>query len=178
MSLSVFLLIFASCENDIQQVNDLTLKQDSAILSATNVEITYTNNGIRTVLMKSPELRRYVNNVDKPYLEFPQGLKMFFYDKKGDITSTLRANYSIYYEEEGKWIAKYDVEAVNEEGEQLNTEYLIWLRDEETISTDQFVKITTNDGIIYGDDGFVSNQSFTKWEVINGRGVIDIDTDE
>lgn len=175
--LGVF-VFFVACENDIQEVRDLTLKQDSAIVSAINVEINYSTNGNRTVLMKSPELLRYVNGVEKPYLEFPQGMKMFFYDDEGNITSTLKANYSIYYEEEGRWIAKYDVEAVNEEGEQLNTEYLVWLQDEEKISTDQFVKITTTDGIIYGDDGFVSNQSFTSWEVINGRGILDIETDE
>lgn len=172
--LGVF-VFFTACENDIQEVRELTAKQDSAIVSAINVEINYTTNGNQYVLMKAPELNRYSTGEEDAYLEFPKGMNMLFYDDEGNVTSTLKSDYSIYYEDEGKWIAKYDVEAVNEKGEKLNTEYLVWLRDEEKISTDQFVKITTSDGVIYGDDGFVSNQSFTSWEVINGRGILNID---
>jgi len=177
MLLGVFIFLF-SCENDIQEIRELTAKQDSAIVSAKNVEISYTTEGKLNVLMTAPVLSRYLENKDKSMLEFPKGMEMFFYNDEGKVTSTLKANYSIYYEDEGKWIAKYDVEAVNEKGEKLNTEYLVWLRDQEKITTDQFVKVTTEDGIIYGDDGFVSNQTFSKWEVINGRGVLNIETNE
>jgi LPS export ABC transporter protein LptC len=176
--LGVFVFFISSCENDIKKVRELTAKQDSAIISAENVEINYTTKGVKTVLMKAPELRKFSEKDNESYIEFPKGINMYFYDENGNVSSTLRANYSIYYEEEGKWIAKYDVEAVNEKGEKLNTEYLIWLRDKQTISTDQFVKITTKDGVIYGDDGFVSDQSFSNWEVINGRGTLNIDTND
>ena len=175
--LGVFVFI-TSCENDIQEVRELTIRQDSAVVSAEIVEISYTTNGKINALMKAPKLNRYLLEDEKPYLEFPEGMQMFFYNDSGNVSSSIKSNYSIYYEEEGKWIAKYDVEAVNDKGEKLNTEYLVWLRAKEEISSDQFVKITTTDGIIYGDDGFVSNQSFTKWEVINGRGILNIDTDD
>ncbi len=173
----VFIFII-SCENDIQEIRVLTAKQDSAIYSAQNVEIRYSSNGKPTGLMEAPVLNRFVEGKDKSYIEFPAGTKMYFYSDSGNVTSTIKSNYSIYYEDEGRWIAKYDVEVVNESGEKLNTEYLVWLRNEGIITSDQFVKVTTDDGIIYGDDGFKSNQTFTNWEVINGRGVIDIETDD
>lgn len=175
--LGVF-LFFGSCENDMQEIRELTAKQDSAIFSAQNVEVTYSSKGRPNGLMKAPLLVRYMQEKDKSYTEFPEGIKMFFYNEKGVTTSTLRSNYAIYYEDEERWVAKYDVEVVNENGEMLNTEYLVWSRKEEKITSDQFVKLTTNDGVIYGDDGFESNQTFTSWEVINGRGVIDVETDE
>ncbi len=153
---------------------ELSAKQDSAIVSASNVEITYSTDGNTVVLMKAPELLRYIENEKKSYFEFPKGMHMFFYDDFGKVSSTLKANYSIYYEDEGRWVAKYDVVSVNKKGEKLNTEYLVWLRDEEKITTDQFVKITMADGsIIYGD-GFESNQTFSSWEVVNGRGILNI----
>ncbi len=64
----------------------------------------------------------------------------------------------------------------NEKGDRLNTEYLVWNREKETIETNQFVKITTADGIIYGD-GMVADQHFNNWEVKNGRGVFDIENE-
>lgn len=176
--LGVFVFLISSCENDIQKVRELTAKQDSALIIAQKVEINYTTYGIKTVLMKTPELRKYSEKNEESYIEFPKGIKMYFYDKDGKVSSTLKANYSIYYEEEGRWIAKYDVEAINKKGERLNTEYLIWLRDKQTISSDQFVKITTNDGIIYGDNGFTSDQTFSNWEVINGRGTLNINSSD
>lgn len=166
-----------ACHNDIQQVNKITTARDTAVMSAKNIEMTYTVNGINSMMMKAPILNRYLEKGEISYSEFPKGIEIYFYNDSGFVTSQLHANYSIYYEKEGRWEAKYDVEAINEKGEKLNTEYLVWLRNEEKITSDQFVKVTNPDGIIYGD-GFTSNQNFTSWEVINGRGVINIDTDE
>ncbi len=171
------LVFLWGCENNIEKVKELTAKQDSAIVSARNIEMIYTTKGIYNVLMKAPLLNRYIEEKQKTYLEFPEGVSLFFYDEKGDVTSTLKANYSIYYEDEGRWIARYDVVAVNDKGETLNTEYLIWLQKEAKISSDQFVKVSTADGIIYGD-GFESDQTFSSWEVINGRGVINMNNNE
>jgi len=165
------------CENDIEKVKELTAKQDSAIVSARNIEMIYTTKGIYNVLMKAPLLNRYIEEKQKTYLEFPEGVSLFFYDEKGKVTSTLKANYSIYYEDEGKWIARYDVVAVNDKGETLNTEYLIWLQKEATISSDQFVKVSTADGIMYGD-GFESDQTFSSYEIINSRGEINFAENE
>lgn len=170
-------MFFTNCENDIEKVKELTARQDSAIVSARNIEIKYTTKGKKDLLMQAPLYLQFYKSEEDVQHEFPEGIKMFFYDDNGNITSSIKANYSIYYEKKGIWEAKYDVVAVNEKNEQLNTEYLIWDQNEETISSDQFVKMTTEDGIIYGD-GFESNQKLTSWEVVNGRGVINIEDPE
>lgn len=170
------LLFFAGCENDIKKVQELTARQDSALVTAHNIEMRYTTNGVNNVLMKAPVLSRYVNG-KKSHLEFPNGMNLTFFDKKGIITSTIKADYSIYYEDEGRWIAKYNVVATNEKGEVLNTEYLIWLQNEQKIKSDQFVKIKTVDGIFYGD-GFESDQTFNSWEIVNMRGTINFQEHE
>jgi LPS export ABC transporter protein LptC len=171
------LFFLCSCENDIQKVKELTAKQDSAIVSARNIEMLYTTKGITKVLMKAPLLNRYLDDKQKSHLEFPEGITLTFYDEFGTVSSKLKANYSIYYEDEGKWIARYDVEAVNKNNEILNTEYLIWMQKEAKVSSDQFVKFTTTDGIIYGD-GFNSDQTFSSIEIINSRGEINISENE
>ena len=60
---------------------------------------------------------------------------------------------------------------INELGEKLNTEHLIWLQEEERIYSEVFVKITTEDEIIMGD-GFESNESFTNFKITHITGTI------
>lgn len=167
-------MFFISCENDIKQVQKLSAKVDSAIVSAKNVEMRYTIKGKLQVHMTAPELNRYIEQGGKAYTDFPKGMKLTFFNDEGVESSTLRANYSVYWESDGIWEAEYNVVAINDKGEQLNTEYLVWNQKSEQISTDRAVKMFTSDGVIYGD-GFISNQNFTSWEVINGHGEIELD---
>lgn len=171
------LLLFTRCENDIAKVQELTAKQDSAIVSVNDVEMTYTLQGKIQIYMKAPLLNRFVEANGTSYSDFPQGVYLEFYNENGIKSSSLKANYSIFHESEGIWEAFYDVVAINEKNEKLNTEYLVWNQKEEIISSDKFVTMTTQDGVIYGD-GFKSDQEFSSWEVIHGRGIINIDENE
>lgn len=168
------IFVLAQCKNDLQQVNSLTTSLDTAQMSGTDVELTRSLNGHIAVRMKSKAVRQL--QIDNNTFEFPKGIEMFMYDTLGNATSHMSANYSIYYDKEGVWEAKNNVVVNNEKGDQLNTEYLVWSRDKGTIETDQFVKITTADGVIYGD-GMVADQNFNNWEVKNGRGVFDIENE-
>jgi hypothetical protein len=60
---------------------------------------------------------------------------------------------------------------VNEAGDTMYTEKLIWEEKAERIYTDQYVRIIRPDEIIYGD-GMESNQNFTKYKILNIRGTI------
>lgn len=171
------LIFMCSCENDIQQVNAMFFANDSAQMSGKVVEMTYTTNGKLSAKMNTPLLRQLPESDGTSTVEFPNGIEVFYYDSVGEIKSRLRADYSIYYENQGLWIAKNNVEVVNENGEKLNTEYMVWDRNKETISSDQDVRITNDEGVIYGS-GFVSDQRFSQWEVQNGRGIINVNTDE
>ncbi len=168
------LMLFGSCTNDIKKVQEFSAKQDSAIVSAKDVELRYTTNGILQTIMETPLLNRYVEYEGKTYAEFPQGLHLTFFDKTGKEMSKMRANYSIYYEDEGVWEAQYDVVAINEKGEQLNTEYLVWNQNTGKISSDRFVTMTTSDGVIHGK-GFEANQDLSAWEIKQGSGIINVE---
>ena len=166
--------ILSDCKNDMNHVNSLTITPDSAQISGYDFELTRSLKGFISVRMAGPEMRQLSSNNDA--YEFPKGLEIFMYDTLGNVTSHMSADYSIYYDKEGIWEAKNNVEVSNEKGDKLNTEYLVWSREKETIETDQFVKIASADGIIYGD-GMVADQHFDNWEVKNGRGVFDIENE-
>ena len=164
--------ILSNCKNDMNYVNSLIISPDSAQISGYDFELTRSLNGFISVKMTGPEMKQL--SADNGAYEFPKGLEIFMYDSLGNVTSHMSADYSIYYDKDGIWEAKNNVEVSNEKGDQLNTEYLIWSREKETMETDPFVKSSSADGIIYGD-GMVADQHFDNWEVKNGRGVFDIE---
>ena len=90
------------------------------------------------------------------------------------VKAAKKANYAIKFEEDNRMEVMNDVVVVNRFGEKLNTEHLIWEANTDRIHTDEFVKITTKDEIIYGD-GLEANQDFTKYKILNIKGVLNID---
>lgn len=172
IAISVIALFF-SCENDLQKIKAITEFSDEPTQTAKEIEILYSDSGYVQVRLKAP-LLYFFENEEEPYFEFPQGIEMLFLNKDKVEESKLTADYSIYYSEKGIWEAKYNVIAVNQKGETLNTEYLVWNERDEKIHSDKFVKITDQDGIIYGD-GFEANQYFSKWKILNPKGYINME---
>ncbi|MCK4663675.1 MAG: LPS export ABC transporter periplasmic protein LptC [Bacteroidales bacterium] len=168
----ISILLF-SCENDIKEVNLLTNLFDEPNLSSKNIEIIQSDSGLINIKLIAPVLNRY-DQKKEPYIEFPEGIEIYFYDKEQQIESQLSADYSKYWEDEGLWEAKYNVIAINKRGETLNTEYLIWDEKKGTIYSDKFVKVTDNNGIIYGE-GLEASQDLSRWKILNPKGIINFE---
>ena len=169
-----FYLFFSSCQTDIQTVNLITSVKNLPSESMKDAEIMYSDSGKVKMKLTGAQLDRYV---DKEYIEFPKGMKILFYDDSMKVNSQLKADYGIRYEKEGRMEARRNVEVVNVKGEKLNTEHLTWDQNKEIIYTNEFVKITTNDEIMYGD-GLESNQDFTKYKIKNIKGTINLKDEE
>ena len=67
--------------------------------------------------------------------------------------------------------AKNTVKVKNVNGDLLETEHLVWNEKTEMVYTEEFVKITTKDEVIYGE-GLESNQDFTKYTIKKISGTI------
>ena len=166
--LSTFLV---SCENDIDEVNNVTARNNYPVESGKDMEVIYSDSGHIKVKLNAPVMMRYAG--ENPYMEMPQGVKVLFYDDSMNVNSHLSANYAISREKEEIMEAKNNVVVVNEKGEKLNTEHLIWDKKQSLIHTKEFVKITTAEEIIYGN-GLESNQSFTKYKIKDIKGTINL----
>ena len=90
-----------------------------------------------------------------------------------DDANMLEADYAIRYEETQLTIIRKDVVVINEDGEQLNTEELIWDPIKKIIYSDQFVRIRTADEILFGT-GFEADQEFTRYKILNPEGTLNI----
>jgi LPS export ABC transporter protein LptC len=167
--LATFFLV--SCENDLDKVKLYSKAEKSPIESAKNIKIIYSDSAKVQVEVTAPVMNHYES--ENPYVEMPKGLRAIFYDDQLNVKSRMDANYGIRYEREMKMEARKNVVVINEKGERLNTEHLIWDEKNEKLISDEFVTITTKDEIIYGD-GFEANQNFSKYRIFNIKGTISI----
>jgi LPS export ABC transporter protein LptC len=106
----------------------------------------------------------------EPWQEFPQGLLIEFFTGGKVVTSRLSAQYAIRYENNPRFVVRDSVVWHSENGEQLETEELIWEEEKDEVHTDKFVVVRRPGEIVYGH-GFESNQKFTQWKIraIEGR---------
>lgn len=151
-------ILLLSCKTDIEMVNALTEREHVPSLVAKNIEILYTENGKPRIRVLAPQTE-YFQFGEEPYNEFPQGITVYNYDDSMNIESTITANYAIFYEAKELWNAKYNVVAKNKKGQILNTEQLFWDQKGKKIYSDDMVKITSVDDVIFGE-GFDSDENF------------------
>jgi LPS export ABC transporter protein LptC len=172
----LLLLFFtlASCEPDIEKVLLIADKERFPLETSDNVELLYSDSARVKVKLTAGRMERFVGA--DPYLELPKGVVVLFYTDSLTVKSSLTANYAVRYVNTNIMEARNDVVVINEKGERLNTEHLIWDEQKSKIYSDEFVKITTKDEIIYGN-GFEANEDFTKYKIFNIKGTINLKTD-
>lgn len=160
-------MLFA-CKNDMKTIDKLTLTENRPDETARDVEMTYSDSGRIMIRLISPALNHYQG--DEPYLEFPEGLHLLFYDSALRVQSELTANYGINWENKKMMEVKDDVVIVNHTTQEtLNTEQVIWDQRTKKIYSEVFVKRTTPDGVLYGK-GFDADESLRSWKLRNVSG--------
>ena len=172
--------LFHSCKNDIETINALSNELNLPNQSGKNFEVQYTDSGRLQVIFKAPLVERYLNDKDKgPFYEFGEGIEIQFFNKNETLESIVTARYGIYYEDKNLGIARDSVVCRNlKTGEQLNTEELYWDRENETIYSNVFTKITNIDGVYYGEKGFEADQNFDNYKLIGSSGTVRVRDEE
>ncbi len=171
---SLLFLTF-SCKNKLEDINAIKITDTFPVSTTENVEIIYSDSAKIQTVIKAPILKTYGGK--NPYTEMPKGINAIFYDSVMHVKTHLTSKYAIKYDKKNVMEAKNDVVVINEKGERLNTEHLIWDEKKRRIYNDVFVKITTKDKIFYGD-GLDADDSFIKWIIRKPRGTFYIKDEE
>ncbi|MFI5171588.1 MAG: LPS export ABC transporter periplasmic protein LptC [Chitinophagales bacterium] len=168
-------LLFSSCVNNVNEVYEASKLAEPGVERGKNIELFFSEDGIVKVRVTAPTVTRYLT--DNPYTEFNDGLKVDFFNDSLRVTSNLVANYGVRYENELKTIMRNDVQVVNEKGEHLSTEELIWDERKHIIYSDKFVKITTPDQVLYGE-GMEADEQLTKYIIKKPQGTLKTDMEQ
>ena len=166
----VFFLVF-SCENDIQKIQSLS-EIEMPEVAGENIEIIYTDSSVLKLKLKADIIKQFVS-VDRPYIEFPVGVYVEFYDDSLKTETILKANHAFYFTEEKFWEAKGNVIVNNlAESRKLNTEELFWDEIKQIIYSNSYTKVETSDEVSYGERGFEADERFNKWRLKGYTGTI------
>ncbi|MGB0839243.1 MAG: LPS export ABC transporter periplasmic protein LptC [Chitinophagales bacterium] len=167
-----------ACENNMKEVEKVAEKlQEENIERIKDVEIIYSEEGKVKVQLTAPSLLGYKNKKE-PRTEFSEGLKVVFFDKDLQKTSSLVGNYGIRYEKEKKTTIRENVVWVSETNKQkLETEELNWNERTQKIYSEKFVKVTTETETIFGE-GFEANQDFSRYKIKQIKGTIKVNPDD
>jgi LPS export ABC transporter protein LptC len=133
-------LFIAGCENDVNEVRDLSRKKPS-IEEGKNIDYYISTNGKLSARLTAPLLIRYQGDSAKKS-EFPQTLHVDFYNDSMKIESQLSAKYGRYMEDENKVLLRDKVIAFNIKGDSLFTDELYWDRLTGRFFTDKKVTVS------------------------------------
>lgn len=177
-ALLILALMLTGCENDIERINLLTGDAETPTLKGSNIEVIYSDSAKVQVQILAPSYQQF-SNIERPYMEFPDGMEVYFYDDSMKIESEIRADYTIYYSEERFWHATGNVVARRlDNGDALHTEELFWDEAKELIYSDTYTRIQNEDGIFYGKRGFESHQNLSNWQLKGTSGTVNVPNEE
>ena len=165
-------LCLASCENNMNTVNLITSQDKNLQDVEENASIFYNDSAKTKFHLTAPRIENYEGT--DPYLVFPKGMSIDFYDDSGHVNGHLDAEYAIRHINTKLMEADNNVRVLNRKGEKLNTEQLFWDENKHQIYTNKFVTIKTAREILYGN-GLVSNEDFTQYKIMDLRGTIQVD---
>ena len=162
--LCCFVVLFTSCENDLEEVNKFIDHEDVSVEVAQDVEIIYSDSAFVKVKIKSPIMKRYLTRED-PHEQFPEGIDVVFYgDRTNKEQSHLTSKFATRRERKGEIVVRDSVVWWSQQGERLETEELIWNEKKRIVHTNRFVTIYKEDEVINGF-GFEANEEFTHWKI-------------
>ena len=168
-------LLFSCTQNDSEIRKVTERNTDYPTEHGFDIALTYTDSARKTAELNAREVLRYAL-AEEPYVEYPQGVHVVFYNDSGLVKSTIDAEYAIQYDAKNITEARNNVIVVNAEGEELKTEHLVWDENTEEIYSDEFVRITTEDKYITGY-GFRADQTFENWSMKKISGTIQLKDD-
>ena len=124
-----------SCEDSTQLVKELNADRQDPIGTATNIRMVYTDSIKIQAILTAPKHIDYTN-LSFRYAEFPEGLKVIFYDTFGNENEVI-ADYGILYNDTKLIDLKGNVKLKSHEGSILKTNQLFWDAQTEWLFTEE-----------------------------------------
>ena len=134
--LRIFIFIsLLSCEDNFQEIQNINSKNILPIGITENLKLIYTDSAKVKAILYS-DLNKDFTNQSFPYSEFPEGLKITFYDN--DLNETIvTSDYAITYNKTNIVNLIGNVVINNFDGSELKTKQLYWDPEQEWLFTEE-----------------------------------------
>ena len=165
----VAVTLFFSCNNNLQEVQNLTTINSGPLSVGENIVTRHTDSGKLKALLKSKKMLDFSNR-EFAYYEFPEGIDLTLFDDN-DNKSNVVSDYAIVYDETGLIDLRGNVVLHTHNKDTLYAQQLFYDQNLEWLFTNQPVKFRTKDQLIDGN-GFDSDRSFSEARVLEVTGIV------
>ncbi len=174
LTLLIWGICFVACKSAPEE-QEIIIEEDLDVEVETTygVELIYSDSAIINVIVKSPKMLTHSKRGDSRQV-FPNGIAVDFYSPNGKVQSELTCKKATRYEKDKKIVMQDSVVWRSRAGEILDSEELVWDEAKQRVSSDRFVKISTQQDVIHGY-GFEADQGFTKWKIISPQGEMGVE---
>jgi LPS export ABC transporter protein LptC len=160
-----------SCEDNSQALKEMNMDRQDPLATAKSIRMVYTDSLKIQAILTAPKHVDYTN-LSFRYAEFPEGLKVIFFDNDGNENEVF-ADYGILYDETKLIDLKGNVQLKSHEGSILTTKQLFWDSENEWLFTEQ--PFTFNDqDYNFNALRLDTNRDFTKFQTGNLIGTITV----
>jgi|SaaInlV_125m_DNA_1040241.scaffolds.fasta_scaffold02294_3 LPS export ABC transporter protein LptC len=167
------LIIFVfSCSSDLDNMKQLVhIEGDIPDSYYTSFNITYSDSGALKVKITGEILEQYAGTKEVEGKDIMKdSVHIRFYNQLKEVSSELKADYAVRFHASEKMYAKGNVIVINNEGEKLNTEKLLWDAKTKQIICDTTVLITKPSGQKIIGTSLVSDQNFENYQITGITG--------
>jgi len=162
-------LFVFGCENSQRSLDEWREKR-AMVEEAKTVQTIFSQGGKIRSRLTAPLMLRYTS--DTIYVEFPETMRMVFFDSVGREQSRVDARYGKYFESLNKAYLRDSVVVANVNGDTLWTPDLWWDQNTQRFYTDKKIRIYRNGDRIYGGLGLEAKQDLSDILIKQPTGTV------
>ena len=153
MAASMAAIVLTSCKDEIAEEFDF---EKTPVQVVFDMNVQQSDNGLTSMRMTAPTMQRfeyYKDSTNQSYEYYPDGFRVDAYTPDGELETTIVSNQAKHITTRGSesWSAFGDVIVTNHiKGERMESDTIYWNREEHTIYTDCYVKLTSPSGLLQG----------------------------
>jgi len=162
-------MLFFSCDDGSSTLKQINQFIENPVGIAYDIHMTYTDSAKVKAILTAP-LNLDYTHLSFKYSEFPEGLKIIFYNNNND-ENTVVADYGILYNQTKIVDLQGNVVLLSDDGSRLETSQMYWDSEKEWLFTEQpftFKNIDYDMAAIRLD----TNKEFSKFQTGNLTGTM------
>ena len=172
-SLAFIAISFGCGVTEAEEVMN-TEREEIALQIISSGSFKYSEKGELKNVLYSGRLERWESDGEESEIwRVSEGFTLYIEGDEHEHDAMLKGGRGTYNADKGHLEAWDDVELINNEGETLNTEYLVWSNGEDRVHTNRPVSITTNTGTLHGK-GLEADSKFENYRILNPTGAFDL----
>ena len=170
----IITLVYISCGANDQDGNAISEREEIAAQIIKGGAFQYSEKGKIKNILEAGRLEGWEKEGEASEVWLvSEGFTLYIEGDQENHEAMLKGGRGNYDAKKGHLIAWDDVVLVNNKGERLSTEYLVWSNDSDRVHTNRPVTIVTSSGTLHGK-GLEADSKFENYRIIDPVGSFEI----